>query len=118
MNRRFVIRAIQISLITITAAAIAQELSKPKEERRWFGIVFGFIPYEFRLPTIYRFKESYWNPYEKHILTPQVFGIGWAINFYALFENLGFIPQVDSSEENFLLPGKRMRQLMKVQSVK
>ncbi len=118
MKRRFVIRTIQITLIALTAAAIAQELSKPREERRWHGKVLGFIPYDFRLPTWYRFKESYWNPYERHVLTPQVIGIGWTVNFYALFENLGFIHQGDFSEENFLMPNKRMRQLMKSQITK
>ncbi len=71
MNRRFVIRAIQITLVALTAAAIVQELSKPKKERRWHGKVMGFIPYDFRLPTWERFKETYWNPYERHVLTPR-----------------------------------------------
>jgi hypothetical protein len=115
MNRGRVIRFIQIAIVAITVAAVVQELSKPKELRRWHGTVFGFIPYDFRLPTFERLKESYWNPYEPHVLTPWVFGIGWAVNFYALFENLGLIHQTDYSEESFLMPNERMKQILKPQ---
>jgi hypothetical protein len=116
MNKRYVIRAIQITFIILTAAAIAQELSKPKEERRWHGKVLGFIPYDFRFPTLEKFKETYWNPYERHVFTLPVFGVGWTVNFYALFENLGFIHLDDISEESFLMPNESIRQVMKSQS--
>jgi hypothetical protein len=113
MNRRIVIRTVQITLMALTAAALTQEFSKPREERRWHGKVLGIVPYDFRLPTWYRFKESYWNPYERHVLTPQVTGIGWTVNFYALLENLGIMHQRDYSEESFLMPNSRMKELMK-----
>jgi hypothetical protein len=116
MNRRFIIRTIQITLIALTVVAIAQELSKPKRERRWHGRVIGFIPYDFRFPTWERVKETYWNPYDTHVFTTPVFGVGWTINFYSLFENLGFIYPKDVSEESFLMPNKRLRQLMRSQT--
>jgi hypothetical protein len=115
MNKQFVIRAIEVTFIVLTAAAIAQELSKPKKERRWHGTVMGFIPYDFRFPTLEKFKETYWNPYERHVLTLPVFGVGWTVNFYALFENLGFINPADISEESFLMPNESIRHLMKSQ---
>ena len=52
MNRRLLIQAIFITLAALTTAAVVQELSKPKELRRWHGKVLGFIPYDFRLPTL------------------------------------------------------------------
>jgi hypothetical protein len=113
MNKRIFIRAIQIIVVALTVAAVAQELSKPRNERRWHGKVMGIVPYDFRFPTWEKVKETYWNPYERHILTTPVFGIGWTVNFYALFENLGFIHPEDVSEESFLMPNESIRGLMR-----
>jgi hypothetical protein len=109
---KWITRITQAAAITITLAAVCQELEKPKEERRWHGIVAGFIPYDFRPPTMERIKEAYWNPYDSRILSPEVFGVGWAINFYALLERLRLIGQHDGSEENFLMPGQHMREVL------
>jgi len=112
MENKWIIRAIQAAVITLTLAAICQELEKPKEERKWHGKIAGFIPYDFRMPTIEKFKEAYWNAYEKRILTPEVFGIGWAINFYTLLENLGIIRQAGVSEESFLMPTQSIKETL------
>lgn len=111
MDSKWFTRIIQATVITLTMAAICQELEKPKEERKWHGNIASFVPYDFRLPTFERLRESYWNPYESRILTPEVFGIGWAINFYALLERLRLIGQ-DGSEEDFLMPGRHMREVL------
>ena len=113
MNREWFTRAIQAAVITLTLAAVCQELEKPREERKWHGKIAGFIPYDFRLPTMERLEEAYWNPYERRILTPRVFGIGWAINFYALLENLGLIRQADISEESFLMPTQSIKEVLR-----
>ena len=112
MEKKWIIRAIQAAVITFTLAAICQELEKPKEERKWHGKIAGFIPYDFRMPTSEKFKEAYWNAYERRILTPEVFGIGWAINLYALLENLGIIKQADVSEESFLMPTQSIKKVL------
>lgn len=112
MNRRTVYRAIQVTAAVLVVLAIAQELSKPREKRTWHGKVL-LVPYDFRFPTLEKVRETYWNPYETHILVPMVFGLGWTINFYALFENLGFFQRPGLSEESFLLPNKRMRQILR-----
>ena len=111
MSREWFIRLVQAAAITITIAAVCQELEKPKEERQWHGKV-GFIPYDFRLPTIERFKESYWNPDNSRIFTPEVFGIGWAINFHALMEKLRMIMESYASEEDFLMPTQSLRKVL------
>ncbi len=111
MNKKWFTEILQATVITLALTAVLQELEKPKEERKWHGIVAGFIPYDFRLPTIEKFKEAYWNPYESRIFSPEVFGIGWAINFYALLERLRLIGQ-DVSEENFLMPTREMKDLL------
>ena len=111
MNKECFIRMIQVTAFTLTMAAVCQELEKPKEERKWCGKIGGLIPYDFRLPTIERLKESYWNPYERRVFTPEVFGVGWAINLYALLENLGII-RATVSEEDFLMPTKSLKDVL------
>jgi hypothetical protein len=62
------------------AAAIYQELRKPQDARTWNGKVAGVVPYDFRLPTIDRLREAYWNPDNEQIFSDRVFGVGWAVN--------------------------------------
>jgi hypothetical protein len=64
----------------LTAAAIVQELRKPADDRTWHGKVVGFVPYDFRWPTVERIRGSWWNPSDERIFTEQVFGVGWAVN--------------------------------------
>jgi hypothetical protein len=64
----------------LVAAAVAQELRKPSAERTWHGRLGGFIPYDFRPPTLERFREAWWNPDDPRIFTDRVFGVGWAVN--------------------------------------
>ncbi len=111
MSREWFIRIVQAAAITVTLAAVCQELEKPSEERKWHDKV-GFIPYDFRLPTVERLKESYWNPYEHRVFIPEVFGVGWAINFHALLENLRIMSQPDISEESFLMPTESIKEIL------
>jgi len=112
MDREWFSRILQAAVIALTLAAICQELEKPKEERKWHGKVAGIFPYDFRMPTIEKLKEAYWNPYKSRVLNPAVFGIGWAINFYALLENLRVIGQADVSEESFLMPTPSIKEVL------
>lgn len=73
----------RLALVIIGIIAIVQELQKPAEERTWNGKVGDFVPYDFRMPTAERFKDTYWNP-DGPILTGKVFGVGWAPNFGAV----------------------------------
>ncbi len=73
-------RIVAAALFGVTVAAIAQELSKPEEEREWHGTVGGMIPYDFRPPSLERLKESWWNPDDDRLLTGRAFGVGWAVN--------------------------------------
>lgn len=112
MNRRLMLRLIQIAAATLTAIALVQELNKPVEKRQWHGSVL-LVPYDFRFPTSDRIRDTFWNPYEKRIFVPIVFGLGWTINFFSFFEVLGIIHQPDASEETFLLPNKSMKQILR-----
>ena len=73
-------RAAKLIGAALVAAAVAQELRKPSSERTWHGRLAGFIPYDFRPPTVQRFKDAWWNPGEPRILTDRVFGVGWSVN--------------------------------------
>lgn len=70
---------------SLVAAALRDQLRLPPEERTWHGKIAGRIPYDFRIPTIERLRDTFWNKHTSDILVPQAFGIGWAINLYPLF---------------------------------
>jgi hypothetical protein len=111
MGNSWFIKMAQAAAITVTLAAICQEMEKPKEERTWHGRL-GFIPYDFRLPTFRRVKDSYWNPDSDRIFTPEVWGIGWGINFHALFERFRVISESYLSEEDFLMPTQSLKKIL------
>jgi hypothetical protein len=71
---------VKVATAALVAAAVAQELRKPSSERTWHGRVAGFVPYDFRPPTLERFREAWWDPDNPQIFTDRVFGVGWAIN--------------------------------------
>ena len=52
------------------------------------------VPYDFRPPTLERLKCRLWNPDEERIFTPNVFGVGWSINFYRLADQLGILEEI------------------------
>ena len=112
MNTKWFQRLIQVATISLALAAVCQELEKPREERKWHGTIAGFVPYDFRLPTAEKLRDAYWNPYDSRIFSPEVFGVGWAINFYALLDRLRLIGRA-YTEENFLMPGKHMKEVLK-----
>lgn len=67
----------------IGVIAVVQELRKPPEQRTWHGKVVGFVPYDFRRPSVERFRKTYWNP-DGPILSGKAWGVGWAPNFAAV----------------------------------
>jgi hypothetical protein len=85
-KKRSVIKLIGWAL---AAAAVGQELRKPSTERTWHGRVGGFVPYDFRIPTVDRVRRSWWNPDDERIFTEPVFGVGWAVNLGRVVGLLG-----------------------------
>ncbi len=73
-------RLLRAAIFFLTLAAVAQELNKPENQRTWHGRIAG-VPYDFRFPTLKRFRDAYWNPDDERIFTDKVVGIGWAVNF-------------------------------------
>lgn len=112
MNTQWLIRMAQVAVVTFALIAVCQEMEMPKKQRKWHGRAASIIPYDFRIPTLERLSEAFWNPYETRVFSPTVFGLGWAINFHALFEDLRFLRQPDVSEESFLMPGEHMKKIL------
>lgn len=108
---RWLIRLVGAAVITVTLAAICQELEKPEEERHWHGKL-GFIPYDFRMPSAERFKETFWNDEDSRIFTKTIWGIGWGINLYALLEKMRVIGDMYVTEEDFLMPTPTLRKIL------
>ena len=46
------------------------------------------VPYDFRFPTIQRFRDRLWNPDDPRMFTPHPFGVGWTLNLYRIRERL------------------------------
>jgi hypothetical protein len=72
----------RLVLVIIGVVAVVQELRRAPSERTWHGKVGGFVPYDFRKPTVDRFRDTYWNP-EGPMISAKAFGVGWAPNFGA-----------------------------------
>jgi hypothetical protein len=68
----------------LTAAAIGQELQKQPQDRVWKGTVAG-VPYNFNLAEWRDIASEYWDPRSDEILTRRVVGLGWGVNFAALY---------------------------------
>jgi uncharacterized membrane protein len=78
-------RIIGLAAAGLTVAAVIQELTKPADERTWHGQIL-YVPYDFRVPTLDRIRQRWWNPDDPRLLTPKVFGLGWAVNVGRLVE--------------------------------
>ncbi len=70
-----------VRLVTLGLAgqAVAQELRKPADRRRWHGTVAGYVPYDFRVPSRARYRSRLWAP-EAALIQPHAFGVGWTLN--------------------------------------
>jgi len=80
---------LRMAVVAAVAGAIYTELRKPPEERTWNGTLLGFVPYDFRLPTLERLRSAYWNPGSPKIFTARPLGVGWAVNIPTLLRRLG-----------------------------
>jgi hypothetical protein len=62
--------------LLVVAAAVLDAV----RNRRRHGEAFGFVPYDFRMPTLERARSRTWNPASTRLLTPMTFGVGWSLN--------------------------------------
>jgi hypothetical protein len=81
-------RVIQYLGIALVIGAIIQEMTKPASQRTWNGMLLGVVPYDFRRPTLARITSTFWNPDNRNILGPALYGVGWTVNFHAAVDYL------------------------------
>lgn len=72
-------KPLKLLAAALAIAAVVKELRLPKEERAWHGALAGIIPYDFRKPTLERFKNAFWNA-EGGLISNRPFGVGWTVN--------------------------------------
>jgi len=82
---------IRTAVLAALVAAIWRELGKPPAERTWNGRLLGVIPYDLRVPTLGRLRDSYFNTRSSALFTSQPVGVGWSINIAAVLKRLGVI---------------------------
>ena len=111
MRREWLVRLVEATAITITLAAVCQELEKPREDRHWNGRL-GRVPYDFRLPTVARLRESFWNQEDTNIFTRTPLGVGWGINLYTLLEKMQIVGESYATEDDFLMPTESLRRIL------
>ena len=59
-------------------------------DRRHTGTFLG-VPYDWRRPTLARLRERWWNPDDRRVFTPKLFGWGYDINLGGLLRRLGLL---------------------------
>lgn len=82
---------IRTATMAAVAGAVYTELRKPAEKRTWHGKLMGFVPYDFRMPTMQRLRDTYWNTSSNRIFTDRPLGVGWAVNIPAVLKRLGMM---------------------------
>ena len=85
MGVKSIRRMAKLAAVAATIAAIREQLQRDDENRDWNGKVAGFVPYDFRVPTVAKVKERLWDP-TGPMISPQVFGVGWTVNVGRLLE--------------------------------
>lgn len=88
----FLKKVIQLVFLLVLVQALREQLEREPEERTWQGRV-GPIPYDFRVPTLDRVLDAYWNPDSQRLFTDRVLGIGWAVNFAQLWRIINELRQ-------------------------
>ena len=82
------------NLFLLTAiAAVYKELRTPPAQRTWNGRLFGVVPYDFRVPSLDRLREAYWNKDTDAVLTDRPLGVGWAVNLPPLLRRAGLMSE-------------------------
>ena len=71
---------IRLVTVALAVASVVKELRMPPAERTWHGVVAGFVPYDFRRPTVARLRAAMWDPEGDHLLSARSFGVGWTVN--------------------------------------
>ena len=80
---------IRTAAFAAVAGAIYTELRKAPEQRTWHGKLLGFLPYDFRIPSLDDLRRAYWNPHSPKVFTDRPLGVGWSVNIPTVLRRLG-----------------------------
>ncbi len=80
---------LRMAVVGAVAGALYTELRKPPPQRTWNGKLLGFVPYDFRLPSLEQLRSAYWNPRSPKVFSDRPLGVGWAVNIPTLLRRLG-----------------------------
>ena len=80
---------LRMAVFGAVAGAVYTEMRKPPAERTGHGKLLGFVPYDFRIPSLEQLRSAYWNPRSPKVFTDRPLGVGWAINIPTLLRRLG-----------------------------
>ena len=69
------------------------------------GSVLG-MPYDLRAPTSARFASRWWDPLDRRVFVPRVWGVGWAVNLGALAVRTGVVRPDDEDAPFAAVPPK------------
>ena len=78
-------RVMRAGLFLLLGMSIVEQLMKPPRQRTWHGKLFGFVPYDYRLPTFSRVKSAYWNTGSETLFTDRAIGLGWDVNLHRVW---------------------------------
>ena len=84
-------RIVKLVALGLIVAAVIEQLRRDPNERTWEGAVGGIVPYDFRMPTLERARSRWWNTDDDRLFVPQVFGVGWTVNFARLAKLARFV---------------------------
>ena len=87
-------KPLKILAAALAVAAVIKELRLPKDKRTWHGALGGFVPYDFRMPTVEKIKGTFWNP-DGAIVVNRAFGVGWTINLGAIVAKVRSLSSAD-----------------------
>ena len=86
MRRTMSLWPTAVMIFTIVAAVHAYRTKQ--SHGRYYN-----VPFEFSTPTIERAKKHVWNPSDLRLFTPNVFGVGWTLNFHETARRLNIIEE-------------------------
>ena len=86
MRRTMSLWPTAVMIFTIVAAVHAYRTKQ--SHGRYYN-----VPIEFSTPTIERAKKHVWNPSDLRLFTPNVFGVGWTLNFHEAARRLNIIEE-------------------------
>ena len=96
-QRSSAMRPLKVLAAALAIAALIKELRLPKEQRTWNGAVAGFVPYDFRMPSVEKIKSTVWNP-DGAIIVSRAFGVGWTVNLGAIVTRIRSMSAASGSQ--------------------